>query len=209
MKKAVLYVHGRDGDPGEAAHYRPLFPDCAVLGADYAGDTPWDAAPELLACYDEAEGRYGSVILIANSIGAYFSMNALRDRRPESAFFISPVTDMEALIRGMMAANGTSEEELREKGTVLTSFGETLSWDYLTWVREHPPVWRVPTHVLYGERDNLIAYPIVARFAEDCGGDLTVMAGGEHWFHTEAQMAFLDDWVRTSLTRDSRSGSPG
>ena len=84
MKKAVLYVHGRGGDPGEAAHYRPLFPDCAVIGAAYTGDTPWDAAPELLACYDEAEGRYGSVILIANSIGAYFSMNALRDRRPRS-----------------------------------------------------------------------------------------------------------------------------
>lgn len=209
MKKAVLYIHGRGGDPGEAAHYRPLFPDCTVTGADYTGDTPWDAAPELLACYDGLEKKYGSVILIANSIGAYFAMYALRDRRPETAFFISPIVDMEALIRGMMAANGTSEEELREKGTIPTSFGETLSWAYLTFVREHPLVWRVPTHILYGERDNLISCPTVARFAEDCGADLTVMPGGEHWFHTEAQMAFLDRWIRNCLARDSRSGSWG
>ena len=25
---------------------------------------------------------------------------------------------------------------------------------------------------------------------------LTDMAGGEHWFHTEEQMQFLDDWIR-------------
>ena len=26
--------------------------------------------------------------------------------------------------------------------------------------------------------------------------DLTVMPGGEHWFHTEEQMQFLDQWLR-------------
>jgi hypothetical protein len=25
---------------------------------------------------------------------------------------------------------------------------------------------------------------------------LTVMDGGEHWFHTEEQMAFLDNWIK-------------
>ena len=25
---------------------------------------------------------------------------------------------------------------------------------------------------------------------------LTMMAGGEHWFHTAEQMAFLDRWIR-------------
>jgi len=24
---------------------------------------------------------------------------------------------------------------------------------------------------------------------------VTVMEGGEHWFHTAEQMAFLDDWI--------------
>ena len=31
------------------------------------------------------------------------------------------------------------------------------------------------------------------------GADLTVMEDGEHWFHTNAQMQFLDDWIRWSI----------
>ena len=31
------------------------------------------------------------------------------------------------------------------------------------------------------------------------GAALTVMPGGEHWFHTEAQMQFLDRWLQTRL----------
>ncbi len=29
------------------------------------------------------------------------------------------------------------------------------------------------------------------------GTSLTVMDGGEHWFLTAEQMAFLDKWIRT------------
>ena len=25
---------------------------------------------------------------------------------------------------------------------------------------------------------------------------LTVMEGGDHWFHTEEQMCFLDEWIK-------------
>ena len=25
---------------------------------------------------------------------------------------------------------------------------------------------------------------------------LTVIEGGEHWFHTDEQIQFLDDWIR-------------
>ena len=32
-------------------------------------------------------------------------------------------------------------------------------------------------------------------FAEQNGAEVTVMEDGEHWFHTEEQMAFLDDWI--------------
>ena len=27
------------------------------------------------------------------------------------------------------------------------------------------------------------------------GADVTVMKNGEHWFHTEEQMRFLDEWI--------------
>ena len=79
-----------------------------------------------------------------------------------------------------------------------TDFGETLSWKYLCYVREHPISWRVPTRILYGEHDNLTSLETISAFAEKTGAALTVMPGGEHWFHTDEQVRFLDDWITES-----------
>lgn len=35
----------------------------------------------------------------------------------------------------------------------------------------------------------------IQSFAEQIGADVTVMEDGEHWFHTEEQMEFLDNWI--------------
>ena len=32
-------------------------------------------------------------------------------------------------------------------------------------------------------------------FAEKINATLTVMKGGEHWFHTDEEMKFLDEWI--------------
>ena len=56
--------------------------------------------------------------------------------------------------------------------------------------------WPIPTSILYGENDNLTSLETIRTFADKIGADLTVMKDGEHWFHTEDQMAFLDQWIR-------------
>lgn len=94
----------------------------------------------------------------------------------------------------MMWANVT-EDELCSKKAIQTDFSETLSWEYLRYVREHPIVWTVPTHILYGEKDNLTDYETVSEFASQVNATLTVMKNAEHWFHTEEQMKFLDKWI--------------
>lgn len=199
MEKAIVYIHGKGGNAEEAAHYQQFFPDCDMIGFDYQAQTPWDAAEEYASYFDTLESRYGSIRIIANSIGAYFAMTALGDRQIERAFFISPVVDMEQLITDMMQWAGVTEEELKEKQTIGTSFGETLSYDYLDWVRQHPAEWTVPTSVLYGSRDNMQSESTILRFAERSHADLTIMENGEHWFHTEEQMQFLDEWLRSLL----------
>ncbi len=93
---------------------------------------------------------------------------------------------------------GVSEQELREKGVIHTSFGEDLSWEYLCYVREHPVQWNADTEILYGSQDRLVPYESVRAFADQFHAHLTVMEGGEHWFHTEEQMKFLDAWIRES-----------
>lgn len=79
------------------------------------------------------------------------------------------------------------------------NFGETLSWPYLCWVREHPLRWRTPTQVLYGEADELTSYAVLDRFKRATGAQLTLLADGEHWFHTETQLAVLQVWEGAHL----------
>ena len=168
---AVLYIHGKDGSALESEHYKPLFPDCEVLGLDYQTFSPWDTGKEIYKTVEELKKRYENIILIANSIGAYFSMNADIDEMVQKAYFISPVVDMEKM-------NGVE-----------------LTGEWLHYVRTHPVRWNVPTHILYGSKDNLISFDTISNFAKRHNATLTVMEGGEHWFHTEEQMQFLDEWI--------------
>ncbi|MDO4981992.1 MAG: alpha/beta hydrolase [Eubacteriales bacterium] len=196
MNKAVIYIHGKGGNAAEADHYKPLFNDRDVLGFNYRAETPWEAKEEFSGYFEKAEKEYDSVILIANSIGAFFAMTAMQNSKIEKAYFISPVVDMEKLIKDMMTWVNITEEELSEKKLVETPFGETLSWEYLCYVRENPVEWDVPTHILYGEKDTLTSFETVSSFAEKVGASLEVMANGEHWFHTDEQMAYLDLWIK-------------
>ena len=81
----------------ESGHYKPLFPDCEVIGLDYQTFTPWDSGVEIHDAVEELKSKYENVILIANSIGAFFCMNAGIDKLIQKAYFISPVVDMERL----------------------------------------------------------------------------------------------------------------
>lgn len=191
----VLYIHGKGGTAEEAEHYKPLFPGCDVVGLDYRAETPWDAKAEFPAAFQTLSAEYNRVILIANSIGAYFSMCALPQEKIEKAYFISPIVDMEKLIDNMMGWANVSEDDLREKQTIETAFGETLSWEYLCYVRSHPLSWTVPTAILYGGQDNLTDRKTITTFTNDHQAELTVMENGEHWFHTLEQMKFLDTWI--------------
>ena len=195
MQQIVIYVHGKGGAAGEAAHYRPLFPDAEVIGCDYRAKTPWQAAAEFPEFFRRQRGRCDSLTLVANSIGAFFCLCSLDETLLDQAYFIAPVVDMKTLICSMMQWAGVSEQTLAEKREIPTRFGETLSWDYLVYVRAHPISWRVPTRILYGERDNLTSVQSISAFASQCGAALTVMPGGEHWFHTDEQMQFLDRWI--------------
>ena len=197
----AVYLHGKGGNAREAEHYRALLPGWRVTGLDYRAQTPWEAREEFLAYFKVARRDGTKVLVIANSIGAFFAMQALDETRVDRALFVSPVVDMERLIETMMAGEGITEPELRQRGEIKTEFGETLSWRYLQDVRQHPIRWRVPTAILYGSGDALMPRETVEAFARRTGAALTVMEGGEHWFHTEEQLRFLDAWITEDAGR--------
>ena len=113
---------------------------------------------------------------------------------------VSPVPDMERLILNMMAQADVSEERLKREQVIRTSFGQTLSWEYLTYTRTHPVTrWEAPTYILYGGADNLIERSAVDRFTRQFNCSLTVLEHGGHWFHTEEQLDFLYHWMEACL----------
>ena len=189
-RKVYLYVHGKMGSKEEAlafaeqacpAGYQVLAIDLPEHGERKNGPErllPWVVIPELQFMDQYARVHWRQVSLRATSIGAWFSMLALQEKALRRALFVSPIVDMEDLIGRMMQQANVTEEQLQAAGEIPTDFGETLSWSYLCWVREHPLRWRIPTQVLYGEADELTSYAVLDRFKRATGAQLTLLADG-------------------------------
>lgn len=200
MKNVIVYVHGKGGNAEEANYYRKFFnDDFDIIGFDYKSENPWDAKSEFSDYFDSIIPEYNKTILIANSIGAYFSLISLADKKIEKAMLISPIVDMERLILDMMTRANISEEELSIKKEIETPFGETLSWEYLSYVRKNPIHWNIPTGILYAEKDSMTSISTITDFSKKINANITVMSGGEHWFHTKEQMDFLDNWIKINI----------
>lgn len=195
MNNLAIYIHGKNGNIEEAKHYEYIFRDYDVIPFDYHSQFPWEAKEEFANFFDSLSQNYDSIIIIANSIGAFLSMSALFDKKIDKAFFISPIVNMERLILDMMAWENVTEEMLQGKGEIRTSFGEILSWKYLSYVRNNPIIWAIPTYILYGGNDNFTSYPTILEFSKKANATLTIMENGEHFFHTKDQMKFLDSWI--------------
>lgn len=204
-----LFIHGKNGSKQEALDFAetacPL--GFQVVGIDLAehgarkktGEKllPWSAVSEIKNIYLYMKDKWKCINIRANSIGAWLSMLALQGEKIGKALFVSPIVDMENLIENMMQWANVTEAQLQSQGEIATHFGETLSWEYLCWVRKHKIFWNVPTEILYAEKDNLTPREVIDLFVATTGGKLTVMENGEHWFHTEKQLRFLHGWEKS------------
>ena len=205
-RKVYLYVHGKNGCKEEAerfantacaAGWQVLAIDLPEHGARRGRPEqllPWAVVPEIQAVYTRMQPVWPHIRLYGVSIGAWLAMQALQEDAPEKTLLVSPVVDMNALITNMMQGAAVTEEQLQAAGKIPTSFGETLSWPYLCWVREHPLRWKAPTQVLYGTADSLTSREMLERFRQQSGAHLTLLTEGEHWFHTPMQLAVLQSW---------------
>ena len=204
-EQGYLFLHGQMGHKEEAEAFAQVVcpKGVQVLSIDLPGHgarqgrgeelAPWTAVPDICAALDWTKDRWKTVSLRANSIGAYFAMLAFE--APSRALIVSPIVDMEGLIVTMMGWAGVTEEQLQKQGEIPTSFGQTLSWKYLKWVREHPLFeWTCPICILYGSEDAMTSRQTVEKYAAHHNAQLTVVEGAEHWFHTPGQLAALREW---------------
>lgn len=106
-----------------------------------------------------AKENWKVIGIYACSIGAYFSIQAFQNTKPDICLLVSPVLDMEDMISNMMLQTQVTEEQLKESQEIKTETGVVLSWKYLCWVREHS-VKSIckETNILYGIQDEMIPY---------------------------------------------------
>nr|WP_057738198.1 alpha/beta hydrolase [Liquorilactobacillus uvarum] len=196
MAKVMLYIHGKNGNASEVEKFQKSLTDFDVVRLDYDEYLPWIVKEKIQVHYEMLKEKYDEVYVLANSIGAYFTIYALQNKNVEKASFISPIVDMEKLIIDMMGWANVTESELYEQKIIATDLGEELSWKYLQFTRDTHINWRVPTEILYAENDNLTSLQTITDFAQERENRrVTVMKNGEHWFHTDEQLLFLNKWL--------------
>lgn len=205
--RLYLFVHGKCGCKEEGAAFAEIvcskgwqvlaidLPEHGERQGGEPGFDPWHVVPDLRSMLAYARRQWCHIALRATSIGAWFSMQAFAGEPLEKALFVSPVLDMEQLIRNRMLWAGVDERRLQAEQEIAADFGETLSWRYLQYTKEHSvTVWHTSTAILYPGRDNLTSRTTVDEFVRRFGGYLTIMEDGEHWFHTSEQLAVLRNW---------------
>lgn len=208
-QKVIIAVHGnlsnKEDVPIEILAKNSIDKGYQVLSFDLPehGDRKTDKMPckvqycvqDLQKIMDYVKCRWSNICLFANSMGAYFSLLAYKDRPIEKVWFLSPVVDMLQIINNMMQWFQISEERLQREQTISTPIGQNLYWDYYTFVKKHPiKQWDFETYILYGSQDDICDIETISKFADNYSCDLRVIQDAEHYFHTEQQLKILNDW---------------
>ena len=155
---------------------------------------------ELREILQYAEKNWKQIRLFANSMGAYFSLLAYAGAALDGAWFLSPVVDMQRIIQNMMGWFHVTEQQLQEQQTVPTPIGQTLYWDYYVYVQTHPVCeWGIPTHILYGSRDELCEADTISKFVRQFSCQLETVPEAEHYFHTPEQLQALNRWMQKTF----------
>lgn len=156
---------------------------------------------DLKQIIEYAKKNYQEINLWACSMGAYFSLLAYKDEDIKQCLFLSPVVNMKVIIDNMMLWSNTTEEKLKEKQEIKTDCGQTLYWDYYEYVKNNPITnWNKKTFVLYGNKDNLQDENIIKDFCNKFNCSLLIFENGEHFFHTEEQLKFYENWIDKTIT---------
>ena len=199
-KKVVVYIHGLHGSAKESEDFAFLSDRYDVAGLDYQDGNPWELKDVIRDEFAKLTENYKEIVVIANSIGAFYAYEYLSDFNIKHAFFISPIADMFQIVFNTMMKEGVHRKELEEKRIITCKDGTMLSFDFYQHVSNYEDDWKAPTDVLYGSNDELVYIENIADFlANHPNSKLTIKQGSEHWFHTDEEKTFIKNWILSSI----------
>ena len=210
--KAYIFVHGKMGCKEEASAFAEEvekkgfqvisfdLPEHGERKNNRYSCSVQNGVKDLNTIMEYANKKWQGLSLYAISLGAYFSLVAYQNYLFENCLFISPVLDMERLINNMMKWFGVSEEDLEIKKEIPTPIGETLSWDYLMYVKGNRiNTWNSKTEIIYGENDNITEREVIDDFVQKYKAKLTVIKNGEHYLHSDEEGKKLNEWIKDNV----------
>ena len=203
-RNVIVYIHGLHGSSKEAIDYSYLSKEYDVLGLDYQDGNPWELKDTIRMKFKKLIKGYKEVIVIANSIGAFYAYEYLSDFNIKQAFFISPIASMFKILFNYIFTGRVSEEELKEKKFITLDDGTTLSYDFYQEYshNDYHGDWKVPTEILYGSMDELVYIENIIDFLTAHPlSKLTIKEGSEHYFHTDEKKEFIKEWILRNIQK--------
>ena len=200
VKRVAIYIHGANGSSKEAKDYVFLKDQYDVKGLDYQDGNPWELKDKIQSEFKKLSKGYDEVMVIANSIGAFYACEYLSKFKIKKAYFISPVVSMFQQIVDLMQMYGIKDKDLKEKGTIKLEDGTVLSYDFYQHVSNEEDKWNVPTEILYGAYDQVVYTGSMMEFLENHPlARLTVKSDAEHYFYTPEEKRFIKKWILRTL----------
>ena len=198
--KVVVYIHGMKGSSLEAEEYKYI-EGYDIRGLDYEDGNPYEMKDIIRNKFSELIKPYDEVVVIANSIGAFYTYEYLYDFNIKQAFFISPIANMFQIIFNLMINNGITRERLREERFIKIDRDTTLSYEFYQYLSDnlHNSNYKVPTEILYGSKDELVYIEDINNFVMDHDARLTIKKGSKHYFHTDEEKEFIKNWILRNI----------
>ena len=202
-KKVAIYIHGLHGSHKEAEDFAFLKDEYDVFGLKYKDANPWELKNVIQREFKKLTKNYDEVVVIANSIGAFYACEYLSDFNIQRAFFISPIVSMFQNIVDLMTMYGIKDKTLKRKKIIELEDGNTLSFDFYQHVSNDEDHWSVPTDILYGAYDEVVYTGSMLEFLENHPlARLTVKSESEHYFQSEEEKEFIKDWMLRLLKQN-------
>ena len=200
-KKIAVYIHGRSGSSAEAKDYEFLKKEgYDVAGLDYKNGQPWEPKEVIQSEFQRLTKGYDEVVVIANSIGAFYSYEYLSDFKIDKAFFISPIPSMFQMTINMMNMHGIKDKDLERERLITLDTGEILSYDFYQHVANDEDHWEVPTEILYGSFDEMVYIGTMSEFLENHPkARLTVLKDAMHHMASDEEKEFIKNWILNNI----------
>ena len=199
-KRVAIYIHGQHGSAKEASDFKFLNNRYDVVGLDYQDGNPWELKDVIQNEFKRLSKGYDEVVVIANSIGAFYACEYLSEYKIKQAFFISPIVSMFQMIVDIMAMYDIKDKELQKKQLIELDDGTVLSYEFYQHVSNDEDNWKVPTEILYGAYDEVVYTGSMMEFLENHpDARLTVLSDAEHYLYTPEEKKFIRDWIKNNL----------